>query len=151
MTQKTPQKWSILKMSSKCFAAKYNVAIKYICSDYGAYASARFKLSCEKDNQDLAFCSVGGHWQNFVAEHHIGVMSQAARTILLHGMANCPGIITAEFCPIAIRHACTFHNSSVQTDTNCSPHHMFTGSLAPWCLKDFCVFGCPVFALDKRL
>jgi hypothetical protein len=32
-----------------------------------------------------------------------------------------------------------------------TPHALFTGEVSPWRMGDFCVFGCPVFVLDKRL
>lgn len=91
-------------------------------------------------------CTRGGHWQNGITEWHIGTMTQTARTFLLHTMANWPGVVTEEFWPFAIQHACTFYNASVCADTHMSPHHMFTGYEAPWKLKDFRVFAsnfCP--------
>jgi hypothetical protein len=50
-----------------------------------------------------------------------------------------------------VRHACTFHNSSIDPVTKQSPHQKFTGDPAPWQMKDFRIFGCPVFVLDKWL
>jgi hypothetical protein len=66
-------------------------------------------------------------------------------------MAHWPSVVTEEFWPFTIRHACTFHNASIRQDLGKSPHHLFTGNMAPWKLDDFCVFGSPAFVLDKRL
>jgi len=133
------------------FAARYNIKIKKIRADNGVYAAGQFQVSCEEDGQDLTFCAVGGHWQNGVAERHIGVVTQTARTLLLHAISLWPNVLSEEFWPFAVRHACTFHNSSIDPGTQKSPHHLFTGEPAPWRLQDFRVFGCPVFVLDKRL
>jgi len=75
-----------------------------------------------------------------------GSIKHTARTLLLHPMERWPSTVTKEFWPFAIRHACTFHNASVHLDTRKSPNHMFTGSLAPWQLKDFRVFGSHVMS-----
>jgi hypothetical protein len=139
------------KQAFQDFAACYQVKIKKIRAENGVYSSGPFQVSCAEHQQNLSFCAVGGHWQNGVAKCFIGVITQMARTIPLHAVTQWPSVLSEEFWPYAIRHACTFHNSSINPDTNKSPHQMFTGSPAPWRMKDFCVFGCPVFVLDKRL
>jgi hypothetical protein len=133
------------------FAGKYNVEIKRIWADNGVYSSAQFQLSCDKANQELTFCAVGSHWQNGLAKRYIGVLTQTARTLLLHAATRWPSVITEEFWPFAIRQACTFHNASIDPQTGFSPHHLFTGDPAPCRLQDFRVFGCPVFVLDRKL
>jgi hypothetical protein len=66
-------------------------------------------------------------------------------------MANWHSVITEEFWPFMIRHACTFHNASVRSDLGKSPHHLFTGNKAPWQMEYFRVFGSSVFVFDKKL
>jgi hypothetical protein len=86
-----------------------------------------------------------------MAEQHIGVITQTARTLLLHACSQWPSVLNQEFWLFAICHACTFHDSSLQHDTKLSPNQMFTGEPAPWRISDFRVFRCPVFVLDKHL
>jgi hypothetical protein len=66
-------------------------------------------------------------------------------------MEKWPNVVTNEFWPFAVRHACTFHSASLHSDTQQSPHRMFTGEEAPWKLEHFCGFGSPVFVLAKKL
>lgn len=74
------------------FALKFNIKIKAIRADNSAYASALFKTSCDLEQQDLTFCAVIRHWQNGVAERYIGMITQTARTLLLHAMTIWPGL-----------------------------------------------------------
>jgi hypothetical protein len=130
--------------SKQCFedfAHCFDVSIKSIHADNGVYASTAFQQSYTEQHQ--TFCAVGGHWQNGVIEYHIGMVANTVCTILLHAMEKWPTVITEEFWPFAVRHACMFHNSSIWSDTKQSPHRMFTGEDAPWKLEHFRVFGSP--------
>lgn len=139
------------KAAFEAFAGKFGIAIQSIWADNGVYASDGFKSVCAAQQQDLTHCAVGGHWQNGIVERTIGFVTQTARTILLHAMASWPTTVTEEFWTFVVHYACTFHNALIRVDTERSPHHMFTGSLAPWKLQDFRVFGSPAYVLDKRL
>jgi hypothetical protein len=63
------------------WASRYNVSIKSIRADNGVYAAQAFQDSCNKQQQKLTYCAIGAHWQNGIAEHFIGVITERARTI----------------------------------------------------------------------
>jgi hypothetical protein len=133
------------------FASRFNIRIKKIRADNGVYSAALFQHDCDLQNQQLSFCAVGSHWQNGVAERHIGLITQTARTLLLHATSKWPSVLNEEFWPFAIKHACAFHNASVHSDTKQTPYYAFTGEQPPCQMQAFRVFGCPVYVLDKRL
>jgi hypothetical protein len=56
------------KNEFQAFPSRFNVKIKLVWADSGIYTSKNFQPSCDADQQDLTFCTVGGHWQNGVAE-----------------------------------------------------------------------------------
>jgi len=133
------------------FAARYNIKIKSIRADNGVYSASTFKISCDVQHQKLSFCGVGSHWQNGKAERTIGVIETKARTILLHAVANWPGVINDSFWPFAVRHAVNFQNCITRRRHSKSPWELFTGESPPWSLNDFRVFGCPAYVLHKEL
>jgi hypothetical protein len=139
------------KLEFEEFASKFGVNIKNIRADNGVYTAKVIQDSCAKKQQQLTFCAVGAHWQNGIADRFIGSIVQRARTLLLHAMAKWPSVVTEEMWPFALRHMVCFHNATVRRDKNESPYQLFTGQEAPWLLKDFRVFGCPVYVLHKRL
>ncbi len=75
--------------------ARFNVRISNIRAD-GVHSAQLFHDACMKQQQTLTFCAMGAHWQNGIAEHFIGTITQRARIILLHAMAKWPDIIITE-------------------------------------------------------
>jgi hypothetical protein len=66
-------------------------------------------------------------------------------------MAKWPTGVHEDMWTFALRHAVNFHNASLHKHQQESPYKLFTGQEAPWMLRDFKIFGCPVYVLDKDL
>jgi hypothetical protein len=56
------------------------------------------------------------------------MMTNTAKTLLLHTMVKWLMVVTEEFLPFAVHHACIFQNASVRSNKNQSPYRMFTGN-----------------------
>jgi hypothetical protein len=139
------------KLEFEQYADRFNVRVSNIRADNGVYSAQLFREACLKQQQNLTFCAVGAHWQNRIAERFIGAITQRARTILLHAMAKWPAVIQEDMWTFALRHAVNFHNSSIRKQQTKSPYEQFTGQTPPWSLRDFRIFGSPIYVLNKAL
>jgi len=139
------------KLAFEQFAARYNVNVKKYRTDNGAFAAKEFRDAVAQAKQDMTHCGVGAHWQNGIVERYIGSITRWARTMLLEAMEKWPGVITEEFWTFAVRQAVNIHNAMVQKGKDKTPWELFTDEECPWSLKDFQVFGCPVYVLEAPL
>jgi len=98
------------KEAFETFATHYNVQVCHICSDNGVFASANIAKHIKACGQCHSVCGVSAHWQNGIIEQYIGIITNHARTMLLHAMSAWPNVITAEFWTFAFMHAIHLHN-----------------------------------------
>ena len=82
-------------------AASHGVIVKSYRADNGRFSDNAFREHCELCHQDLSYCGVGAHHQNGIAERHIGLLTNTARTVLLHAAKMWPEAITLSFWPFA--------------------------------------------------
>ena len=82
------------KLTYERLAESHGVIIKSYCSDNGRFSDNHFKKPCKASHQNLPFCGVGAHHQNGIDEHHIGILTNTACTILLHATKMWPEAIT---------------------------------------------------------
>lgn len=144
-TLEAKKSWEILLYQAGHVAKHYH-------ADNGRFADRDFKAHCDERNQSLSFCAVGAHHQNGIVEGKIKVLTEGARTILLHGMRMWPEMITSMFWPFALKAMTERHNRLQITPNGASPESIFYG------LKDneisvgtYHPLFCPVYVLDSKL
>jgi hypothetical protein len=102
------------------------------------------------------------HYCNVWVDHHSRLifltmhqrkdsLQAAARTILLHAMSRWSDIISEAFGPFALQHAANLYNHTARDGATASPWELFTGEASTRNLKDYHVFGSPVYVLHKAL
>ena len=61
-----------------------NRRVKHYHADNGRFADNGFLQSVNSKDQEITLCGVGAHHQNGIAEGKKRVLTQGARTLLLH-------------------------------------------------------------------
>ena len=103
-------------------------------------------------NQKITFCGVGAHHQNGIIENKNKILTQGARTVLLHGMRMWPQMIDEMFWPFAFKAVAERLNKlqvSLDGSTPESRMHGVEPQEIP--VRSFHTLFCPVYALDSRL
>ena len=72
-------------------------------ADNSRFADEGFLQSINDNDQTITFCGVGAHHQNGIIENRNKILTQGARTLLLHGMRMWPQMIDAMFWPFAFK------------------------------------------------
>jgi hypothetical protein len=66
-----------------------------------------------RQHHTLTFCAIGTHLLNGIAKRFIAMITQWARTVLLHAVAKWPDVIKEDTWTYALQHAINFHNASI--------------------------------------
>jgi len=89
--------------------------VKHYHADNGRFVDNGFVDSCNDKDQKLTFCGMVAHHQNGSIEHKNKILTQGARTLLLHGMRIWPQMINSMFWPFCFK-AMTERMKSLQVN-----------------------------------
>ena len=126
--------------------------VKHYHADNGRFADNGFIDSVNASNQTITFCGVGAHHQNGIVENKNKILTQGARTLLLHGMRMWPQMVDEMFWPFAMK-AVAERLNTLQIDTlGRTPESILHGiDVEDIPVKSFHTLFCPVYVLDARL
>ena len=139
------------KKAFESHSRSHGVVIQNYHADNGRFADNAFINDAASQGQTITYCGVNAHWQNGIAEKAIRDLRENARTALLHAIQRWPSAITVQLWPYALRYAMEVSNNVPSKQGGPSPKEIFSHLEVASNMKDFHTFGCPVYALDKRL
>ena len=94
---------------------------------------------------------MNAHHKNGIAKRSIRTVSDCARAMILHASLHWKDGISNDLWPLAITHATHLYNN-IPNHHNIEAADLFTGSQIPrFKLKQFHVWGAPVYVLDPKL
>ena len=139
------------KQNFEKFAFDTGVIVQEYLTDSGAFKANKFVSHIKESQQKIRYCGTNAHHQNGVAERAIQSVSNMARAMLLHSSLHWKGGIDSSLWPQAVHYATHIYNTTPDFKGLC-PADVFTGSTVPrHRLRDFHVWGCPVYILDPKL
>jgi hypothetical protein len=132
------------------FAESHGVRVKHYHADNGRFAENLFRAACDKKNQTQSFCGVNAHWQNGLAERHIRVHQEMARTMLLHAKRRWPKAVETYLWPYALRMASDILRHTPRFDGKI-PMALFSQANVAPAKRHFHPFASPVYVLDSEM
>ena len=124
---------------------------KHYQADNGRFADQGFQDDCTAHDQTISYCGVGAHHQNGIVENKNKILTQGARTMLLHGMRMWPAMITTMFWPFALKAmAERLNRLHVHPDGSTPESKLYgiCGESIP--VGSYHTLFCPVYVLDAR-
>jgi hypothetical protein len=85
-------------------------------TDNGIYKSQDFLLELAEKGQGATMSGVSAHHQNGVAENAIKIVTQKARTMMLHVALRWPSMLDKNLWPMALTHATHLYNQTPHPD-----------------------------------
>ena len=143
-TMKAKRAWEKILNSADRTAKHYQ-------ADNGRFADAGFKQDCVDHNQTISFCGVGAHHQNGIVEGKNKILTQGARTLLLHGMRMWPLMITTMFWPFAIKAMAERMNKlHILSDGSTPESKLYSLDKNTIPVGSYHTLFCPIYVLDSR-
>eukprot|EP00956_Cyclotella_meneghiniana_P001276 scaffold1377_cov23-Cyclotella_meneghiniana.AAC.1 len=123
---------------------------KHYQADNGRFADKGFQDDCDAHNQTISYCGVGAHHQNGIVENKNKILTQGARTMLLHGMRMWPEMITTMFWPFALKAMAERMNKLHIHLYGSTPESKFYGVCGEVPVGSYHTLFCPVYVLDAK-
>jgi len=136
------------KQKFQRFMRSLGIHVKSYRADNGVFATKDFIQNIKVNNQNITFSSTGVHFQNGVVERAIRLVSEWARTALLHAGLQWQKV-TPNLWPFAVLYAVDIWNHSSSQTKECLLS-TFSKYSSP-SLDHFQPFGCPVYILNRSL
>ena len=128
------------------------VPLKYLSDNGSNFTSKEFTAHLSEFKQISRFAGVGAHHHNGHAERAIQTIMSIARAMIIHAAIRWPDMADTSLWPMAVQHAVWIWNHTPNLTTGLSPSDIFTKQTYPHVkFQDLHVWGCPVYALEKRL
>ena len=99
------------KQKFERFMRSHGIHVKSYRADNGIFATKDFIHNINFNDQNITFSSTGAHFQNGVAERAIRLVSEWARTALLHAGLQWQNV-TPDLWPFAVLYAVDIWNHS---------------------------------------
>ena len=126
--------------------------VRHYHADNGRFADNGFIDSINDSDQKITFCGVGAHHQNGIVENKNKILTQGARTLLLHGMRMWPQMVDEMFWPFALKAVAERLNTLQIDSLGRTPESILHGiDIEDIPVKSFHTLFCPIYVLDARL
>jgi hypothetical protein len=143
----------------------HGVTARHFHADNGLFDTKLFKSSIKHANQTLSFCGVNAHHQNGKAENRIKLVTEGARTALLHASHCWPAAVNASLWPATLKNYVNLRNALptkyipeqrvkrriIRAQYHSSPLSKLSGIEVEPNLDHFHPFGSPVYVLHNSL
>ena len=124
--------------------------VKHYQADNGRFADKGFQDDCTAHDQTISYCGVGAHHQNGIVENKNKILTQGARTMLLHGIRMWPAMITTMFWPFALKAMAERLNRLHIHPDGSTPESRLYGTCGVIPVGSYHTLFCPVYVLDAR-
>eukprot|EP00980_Cylindrotheca_fusiformis_P016832 scaffold5080_cov130-Cylindrotheca_fusiformis.AAC.1 len=153
------------KLAFERLLKSHGVYVQHYHADNGLFDTKLFKTAVQKGGQSLTFCGVNAHHQNGKAENRIKLVTEGARTALLHAAHRWPKAVNASLWPAALKNHVNLRNSLpteyvperrfgrkiIPAQFHSSPLSKLSGTEVQPNLDHFHPFGSPVYVLENSL
>ena len=145
------------KIRFETWSASHGIRIKHYHGDNGIFNSHEWRTHCDTNAQTYSFCGVSAHHQNPLAENAIRRITNRARTAMmtttLHWdlLSTLTNFNLQDFWPFACYTFAELDNDLPRSQQQHSPLSIFSKTSQSFHLRNFHVWGCPVYVLDPKL